>query len=296
MKKIIITVIMFSIVGIMTAQNDVSNIRVSQHEGMLYVTYDLATRANIETFVSFDDGVTYKGPLKQVSGAIGKGISPEKDQTFIWNIVKEIGYVDYPNAVIKIVADAKSSKSNFSGKISSTNEDARYCVPKRAFGLDLGIGSMSHDGGEKITGFDLGLRSVRHPIPYLGIDIFKFNNKFGSKELDGISYFSYNAQLMTGLRGNTPAFFKCMSGYIAFRLGYGGIYEKYKWGDDDSFNAFGNGFCYEFEIGLNITRTFFIAYSYNHQGGKISMSEDDQKFPLDMGYKALRIGFNFGKK
>jgi len=105
-KKIITTILLCTLagVGVTFAQNHVSNIKVQLHDLMLIVTYDLATRSDIELFVSFDGGITYRGPLQHVSGAVGKGIYPEKSKILIWNIVDEVGYVDYPNTMIKIVS------------------------------------------------------------------------------------------------------------------------------------------------------------------------------------------------
>ena len=104
MKKIIITLMLCSIAGMAAAQSSVSNIKVQQSDSLLTVTYKLTEKADIEAYVSFDNGLTFRGPLQHVSGSIGKGQSPDKNKKFVWNIVKEVGYVDYPNTIIKIVA------------------------------------------------------------------------------------------------------------------------------------------------------------------------------------------------
>ena len=104
MKKLIKLAILSSIFGTTSAQNHVSNIRVQQADDQLIVMYDLAERADIEAYVSFDGGATYQGPLQHVSGAVGKDIAPERNKMFMWDIVKEVGYVDYQNVVIKITA------------------------------------------------------------------------------------------------------------------------------------------------------------------------------------------------
>lgn len=111
-KRIVTTILLCSVFGMAAAQNDVSNIRVEQHDTTLYITYDLKVKADIEAFVSFDNGATYKGPLKHVSGAVGKEILPEKNKIIKWNAANEIGYVDYQNAVIKIVALTENDKAN----------------------------------------------------------------------------------------------------------------------------------------------------------------------------------------
>ena len=72
----------------------------------------------------------------------------------------------------------------------------------------------------------------------------------------------YTFQFLVGVRGNTPTFFKCMSGYAVFRLGYGIGNAKYGYVDEyydsktglSSYNKgyrkYGhNGFCFETELG-----------------------------------------------
>ena len=102
MKKIITTLFFLTLAVMLTAQ-EVSNIRVQVQEGVLIVTYDLAAKADIEAYVSFDDGATWRGPLKYVTGAVGKGIAAEKNKIFVWDAEQEVGYVDV-DAIIKIVA------------------------------------------------------------------------------------------------------------------------------------------------------------------------------------------------
>lgn len=85
---------------------NVSNVRVSQQGGMLIVTYDLAVRSDVEVLVSFDNGATFRGPLRHVSGAVGRNQQPQRDKVLIWSIVPEIGYVDFPHMIVKVVANA----------------------------------------------------------------------------------------------------------------------------------------------------------------------------------------------
>jgi len=105
MKKILIISILFSIFGIATAQNEISNVRVQVVDTIVVVTYDLEVKADIEVFISFNNGNNFMGPLKEITGAVGKNIMPEKNKMLMWNVVKELGYVDFPNAVIKVTAN-----------------------------------------------------------------------------------------------------------------------------------------------------------------------------------------------
>ena len=155
-NKIIITIFLYLIAGIATAQDYISNIRVQQHDALLYVTYDLDDRADIELFVSFDNGENYTGPLQHVTGAVGKGVLPEKDKMVMWDAMKEVGEVDYSNTVIKIVSsdeksyaivenNQKTIKSHeFSiyggGGLSTLNYNLPSVEVFTGFGYDFGIG------------------------------------------------------------------------------------------------------------------------------------------------------------
>ena len=83
---------------------NVSNIRVQQSDEQLIVTYDLEGSADIEAYVSFDGGLTFRGPLQHVTGAVGRNIPSGRDKIFVWNVFRELGAVDYPNTFIKIEA------------------------------------------------------------------------------------------------------------------------------------------------------------------------------------------------
>jgi hypothetical protein len=167
------------------------------------------------------------------------------------------------------------------------------CIKKRAFGLDAGIGSMVEEGlDENLSAIGVGIRAMRNFNSYFGIDYIKFNNIFAVGDIDGINYFSYNAQLMTGVRGYSPAFYKCMSAYAAVRLGYGALYSKASY-EGESASGFGHGVCSEFEIGVNLTRTVFVGFSYNLQRGTGKIDGSDDESNIEEGYPMLRVGFNF---
>jgi hypothetical protein len=177
-------------------------------------------------------------------------------------------------------------------KIEVKNETS--CIKKKAFGLDVGIGGRKHEGtDESLYSTNIGIRSMRNFMPYFGVDFIKFNNIFSTGDINGVDCFSYCTQLMTGLRGYSPTFFKCMSAYGAVRLGYGVLYDRYSY-SDISESGIGYGVCSELEIGINITRTVFVGFAYNMQGGKFKyFDDDDDTYKLDAGYPMLRIGFNF---
>ena len=102
--KIAVFSLCISIFGTVRAQDIASNVRVQPTEEYLMVIYDLAERADIEVHISFDGAASFSGPLRHVTGAVGKDIAAEKDKIIMWHALAEIGEVDLDNVVIKIVA------------------------------------------------------------------------------------------------------------------------------------------------------------------------------------------------
>lgn len=160
---------------------------------------------------------------------------------------------------------------------------------KNCFGLDLGIGGVKDIDGATA---DIGIRYLHNFSPYIGWDVFNAKSIWFIKNLtDGADISSAVVpQLMTGIRGYTPTFAGNMSVYGAFKMGCGYAIDM---------EAF--GFCYEFEIGLHLTHTIFIAYAFNHQGGHYETAITNSKgkiigyrdTDIKQNYSAFRVGFNF---
>ena len=153
---IILASLLCSFWGITTAQNHVSNIRVQQHDGLLYITYDLAVRADIEVHVSFDNGEYYKGPLKHVTGAVGEGIFPENNKIMVWNVFTEFGEIDYSNVLIKIIADPVDRNiQNNQRKRDKNNDSISSEYSKFSLGINYGWFLYNHQGFQA-TRYGLG--------------------------------------------------------------------------------------------------------------------------------------------
>ncbi|MCL2132332.1 MAG: DUF3836 domain-containing protein [Lentimicrobiaceae bacterium] len=185
---------------------------------------------------------------------------------FMGNVTSHKGYLWQNNAWVE------HNKSEYAYDIK--------CYKKNAFGLDLGLGygfGMYQDWQHFVNVYDtriyhafafsLGVRYMHHFNRYFGADFVKIN--WAVPVGSGSSM-----QFMTGVRGNTPVFSKCMSAYGALRLGYGLGFT----------NPATNGVCFETELGLNFTRTFFMGVSYNFH------DFNDRRQAVE-----LRLGFNFGK-
>ena len=198
-----------------------------------------------------------------------------------------------------------------------TSKNYSNCITKgHTFGLDLGIGGSAfglwlngaEHGRHSNWSLAVGPRYTYNFIPYFGVDFIKVNCIIG---LNAHSYrYSFDtgggyycaAQFLIGIRGNTPTFFKCMSGYMAFRLGYGIGNANYKYADYDGYldvyyagrrNQLLSGFCFETELGLNLTKMVFVGLVFNMQGYKAPEYVGGTRYGDTF---ALRVGFNFGKK
>ena len=210
-------------------------------------------------------------------------------------------------------------------------EKVRPCVLRNAFGWDLGLGTVgAFRQFNNIPAIDIGIHYTHRFSPYFGMDFIKTNVKYGLKEnfnkevpnihklklyeykavksetsgyiyeqayehiTDRIIYTDYVvvcAQLMTGLRCNTPTFYECMSGYGASRFGFGGTAGFVNYDDPDSnytdgdFWLMGIGLCIELEAGINLTRNLSVGYVYSYQHHSL----------LPISSNMLRLSFSIGR-
>jgi hypothetical protein len=81
----------------LTHAQEISNIRVTQTGNNVNVLYDLAGAGQtfkVDLFYSVDDGQTWKGPLKGVSGDAGERILPGNNKQITWNVLSEPGLAE----------------------------------------------------------------------------------------------------------------------------------------------------------------------------------------------------------
>jgi len=165
-------------------------------------------------------------------------------------------------------------------------------------GVDLGVGAIIKkevygDFDEQIYSypvFTLGLRYMYVINSYFDADFIKLNFICPFYAIQNVKKMSL--QLMAGIRGKTPAFFKTMSGYATARLGYGVLF----------MDNFKSGFALETEVGLNIIPSLFIAFAYNlncifvyKEADADAWGANKYQYAAIDPYNtcALRIGFNF---
>lgn len=89
----------FTFIGLVTYGQQVTNINAHVTEdNKIVVEYTISGAKfnqsfNISLFVSTDEGQTYEGPLTQVTGNVGKGITGGK-HTIIWDFLNEMPITD----------------------------------------------------------------------------------------------------------------------------------------------------------------------------------------------------------
>ena len=68
----------------------VTDINVEVYGNKVIVNYSLDKTTDVELYVSVDGGATWEGPLKQVTGNVGKNVQPGSN-SIIWDAIKERG-------------------------------------------------------------------------------------------------------------------------------------------------------------------------------------------------------------
>jgi len=182
--------------------------------------------------------------------------------------------------------------------------EKRRAKPKKTYkkgslGFDLAAGAIikkevnisSQDSVtlNKYPTFALGIRYIYYKKTYFDADIkINFNAPFRMAQDDKLM----NLQLMAGVKGYTPNFYKSISGYAAARLGYGVFF----------LDNFKSGFAVEMEAGFKIIPALFVAFAYNlncvfvyKESNLDPWGFNKYQYPNVDTYNtlALRIGFVF---
>jgi len=178
--------------------------------------------------------------------------------------------------------------------LKDKRQSVTNCTKETAFGLDIGLGGTIETFNNikfptPYFASALGIRAMRHFNPYFGVDFFKINWITDVLTSEPDNDWLMRLQIMPGIRGNLPAFFKCMSVYSAFRLGYGMTFVAKQYGVHLASHF--EGLCLETELGLNFTPTVFAGFAYNYH--KYFFKGVDSKRALHT--LSFRLGFNLGK-
>jgi hypothetical protein len=109
-----IGILLLIICSLNSISQEVKNIRVSQSGNRINVMFDLSgtgKATKIDLLYSTDNGLTWNGPLRNLSGEISNIASPAKDRNIVWDALTEIGEIK-GNIQFKITTDFIKSKEN----------------------------------------------------------------------------------------------------------------------------------------------------------------------------------------
>ncbi len=100
------------LLGITTHAQKVSNITFRQEQSTIIISYDLETKTTckISLFVSTDDGKTWQGPLKKVTGDAGAKIA-SGNHSITWNVLEEFEELRGDKIKFQVRADAGDYKT-----------------------------------------------------------------------------------------------------------------------------------------------------------------------------------------
>ena len=239
--------------------------------------------ANAQDIILKQDGSEIKAKVLEITDQQIKYKEFDFQDGPIRNInASEVFMITYENGKKEVF-----NKPNETNVTPSKRQSVTNCAKKTAFGLDIGTGgsfyTTPNEKSETLFASALGIRVTHHFNPYFGVDFLKVN--WITDVLD--NFWTMRLQFMPGVRGNSPAFFKCMSVYSAFRLGYGMDFRLLGFSGASHFE----GLCLETELGVNLTPAVFAGFAYNYH--KYFVEGVDSK--LAMHTFSVRLGFNFGK-
>ena len=101
MRRFIIIVFAVLLSVPLVAQN-VTNTDCRQEGNRIVVTYSLDKPADIELWYSTDGGKIYKGPLKKVSGDVGRNVR-SGNNSIVWDVLEEVESLVGTGIVFKVV-------------------------------------------------------------------------------------------------------------------------------------------------------------------------------------------------
>jgi len=253
---------------------------------MLIIGFGIIT--NAQDIILKKDGSEIKAKVLEITDQQIKYKDFDFQSGPIRNInISEVFLVTYENGQREVFTKLNESNASSPKRQSVTN-----CAKKTALGLDIGLGgsfyTILNEKSPSSFAPALGIRVMHHFNPYFGVDFLRVNwitDLFTSGLDDG---WTMRLQIMPGIRGNSPTFFKCMSVYSAFRLGYGMDFRLLTVSGASHFE----GLSLETELGLNLTPTVFAGFTYNYH--KYFVKGVDSKLAIHT--LSFRLGFNLGKK
>ena len=133
-KKIDILLVFLLVVGTLPhAAQNVTNVDFWQEGTNVKISYELDKEADVNVSMSTDGGKTFSSPLKQVTGGIGKDVTPGKN-TIVWDVLKEYDKLVGENICFRVNAENSTASYTFNVR------GVEFCI-RRVDGGKFVIGS-----------------------------------------------------------------------------------------------------------------------------------------------------------
>ena len=115
-------ILLFCLLSLVVNAQEISNVTFQQVGKTIEVSYDLSGTkiGTIQLFYSTNDGKSYNGPLKAVSGAVGKNQNSGTAKKIIWDVLEE-GIEITGNVKFKV-----KYKSGKYGSLTDTRDGKKY--------------------------------------------------------------------------------------------------------------------------------------------------------------------------
>lgn len=155
---------------------------------------------------------------------------------------------------------------------STTVSKTKKQVSNSGMFFEVGIGALGGDVEGDGVSLDLGLGYRKGFNQYVAWDILKVK---AMAEVSNLGE-TITPQLMTGIRGTSPALFANVTAFGSFSGGYGYVIDAEE-----------GGFAYEIQAGLNITPKFYVAFVYDNQGLSI------EDYDINFSFTGARLGIRF---
>ena len=139
MKKILILIALLGccMTQPLLAQEVAEVVRAYPSDKRIVVEYDLVSDADfVRLYVSLDGGITYRGPLQQVSGDIAD-VKAGSGRSLVWDVLKELNVEEFQNDEVRFKLSLKL-KERWPRETFVTFNAAYGPAPQGSLGFSVG--------------------------------------------------------------------------------------------------------------------------------------------------------------
>src|SRR6056297_1146455 len=112
--RIFLTAILLAATSMLYGQVTIQNVDFIQKGEKIHISYDIhgQGKAIIYVYYSLNDGTTWKGPLKHISGDVND-VMPGEGKQIAWHVLKERNWLIADNLKIKIKIKEQPNEGTF---------------------------------------------------------------------------------------------------------------------------------------------------------------------------------------